>query len=102
VGFPLGQLHFQQGVAEELPLADSSQDVVISTLVSQGVTGSSGVGGSSPAAAVQQCSSRCSSEAPAGRQRQQQHYIAVYKSGYCCVSTCAGVVFSGGPAGGSG
>lgn len=33
VSFPLSQLHFQQGVAEELPLADSSQDVVISTLV---------------------------------------------------------------------
>jgi ubiquinone/menaquinone biosynthesis C-methylase UbiE len=35
VGFPLQQLHWQQGVAEELPLPDDSQDVVISTLVRQ-------------------------------------------------------------------
>lgn len=33
VGFPVDQVHFQQGVAEELPLQDDSQDVVISTLV---------------------------------------------------------------------
>lgn len=33
VGFPLQQLQWQQGVAEELPLQDNSQDVVISTLV---------------------------------------------------------------------
>jgi hypothetical protein len=34
VGFPLQQLHFQQGVAEELPIEDCSQDAVIGTLVS--------------------------------------------------------------------
>jgi hypothetical protein len=34
VGFPVEQVSWQQGVAEELPLQDSSQDVVISTLVS--------------------------------------------------------------------
>lgn len=33
VGFPVEQVSWQQGVAEELPLQDSSQDVVISTLV---------------------------------------------------------------------
>jgi len=33
VGFPLHQLQWQQGVAEELPLQENSQDIVISTLV---------------------------------------------------------------------
>lgn len=33
-GFPIDQLSWLQGVAEELPLPDDSQDVVLSTLVS--------------------------------------------------------------------
>ncbi len=33
LGFPMQQLQFKQGVAEELPIEDGSQDAVIGTLV---------------------------------------------------------------------